>query len=48
LNEAAAPPAQPAIAASAQPRSAGGDGPTRRVLNEVRRDLENLHKLLDR
>jgi DNA-binding transcriptional MerR regulator len=44
----AAAPAHPATAASAQPRSAGGDGPTRRVLNEVRRDLENLHKLLDR
>jgi DNA-binding transcriptional MerR regulator len=35
-------------AIGAPPRAGGGDGPTRRVLNEVRRDLENLHKLLDR
>jgi DNA-binding transcriptional MerR regulator len=39
-------PAHPAQGAAA--RSAGGDVPTRRVLNEVRRDLENLHKLLER
>jgi DNA-binding transcriptional MerR regulator len=43
---AAATPAEPSQAAPA--RSAGGEVPTRRVLNEVRRDLENLHKLLDR
>jgi DNA-binding transcriptional MerR regulator len=42
----ASAPAEPAQAVPA--RSAGGDVPTRRVLNEVRRDLENLHKLLDR
>lgn len=33
---------------SAAPKSPSGEGPTRRVLSEVRRDLENLHKLLDR
>jgi DNA-binding transcriptional MerR regulator len=43
---AASAPAAATHAAAA--RSAGGDGTTRRVLSEVRRDLENLHRLLDR
>ncbi len=36
----------PAPPASSRPSAS--DGATRRVLSEVRRDLENLHKLLDR
>jgi DNA-binding transcriptional MerR regulator len=41
----------PPLAEPAQPspaKSGGSEGPTRRVLSEVRRDLENLHKLLER
>jgi DNA-binding transcriptional MerR regulator len=40
-----ASPATAAPSASSKPVT---DGATRRVLNEVRRDLENLHKLLER
>jgi DNA-binding transcriptional MerR regulator len=42
----AKPPASaPERAPSSQP--AGVDGQTRRVLNEVRRDLESIHKILE-
>ena len=43
------PVAKPAPASSerAAQRPAGIDGQTRRVLNEVRRDLESIHKILE-
>ncbi|HEV2171796.1 MAG TPA: MerR family transcriptional regulator [Candidatus Binatus sp.] len=44
------PVAKPAVSASADrisPQSVGVDGQTRRVLNEVRRDLESIHKILE-
>jgi DNA-binding transcriptional MerR regulator len=44
------PVAKPAVPAStdrASSQSAGVDGQTRRVLNEVRRDLESIHKILE-
>ena len=43
------PVAKPAPASSerAPARSPGIDGPARRVLNEVRRDLESIHKILE-
>jgi DNA-binding transcriptional MerR regulator len=47
-ESAAAPPAATAGAAQSAPANVAGDGSTRRVLSEVRRDLENLHKLLER
>jgi len=43
------PVAKPATASSerASSQSAGIDGQARRVLNEVRRDLESIHKILE-
>jgi DNA-binding transcriptional MerR regulator len=47
------PAAKHATAAAASPErassapSSGDDGPARRVLNEVRRDLETIHKILE-
>jgi len=44
------PVAKQAAAASSErspSHSAGIDGPARRVLNEVRRDLESIHKILE-
>ena len=43
----AAKPAAPVSAERASPQSVGVDGQTRRVLNEVRRDLESIHKILE-
>jgi DNA-binding transcriptional MerR regulator len=47
LAKGAKPLASRTAGASAPPRNGSGDsGPTRRVLSEVRRDLENLQRLL--
>jgi DNA-binding transcriptional MerR regulator len=42
-KHAAAPPQERATSA----QSSSDDGPARRVLNEVRRDLETIHKILE-
>jgi DNA-binding transcriptional MerR regulator len=44
---ASAPRAPAASPASSGGGSVGVDGQTRRVLNEVRRDLETIHKILE-
>ena len=43
----AAKPAPQASADNAQSQTPAVDGQTRRVLNEVRRDLESIHKILE-
>jgi len=40
-------PAPPSEHPSSSSQTAGVDGQTRRVLNEVRRDLESIHKILE-
>jgi DNA-binding transcriptional MerR regulator len=43
----AAKPAPPALSERALSQSPAIDGQARRVLNEVRRDLESIHKILE-
>lgn len=43
----AAKPSAPAPSERAMPSTPAVDGQTRRVLNEVRRDLESIHKILE-